>query len=847
MTLPLVLYLLLGVFVNADGDGFKCFNMPANTWGGVRKGCSTLSLGAKKCRMKRCITTTSKRGNARCKKFLCEEVPVWDRKKPCEDGEKVKWKLDGYEACPQSCGDDPKWTFGEGKKCGRLNSVKKCKETIGNDGRLGIMACAETCADARDCGLKQKKPHLMIILADDLGTAAVGYLRDMYKDHDWDTEERSKFGKAETHTPNIDRLANAGVKLARHYSFRICSPSRCSLQSGRLAVHVNTVNTGLGAYNEEDPFGGAAGVPRNMTCMAEVLKGAGYRTHAIGKWDVGMATPTHTPHGRGYDTWTGFYLHANKYWNKKLQIDAVGELDSCLNELTDFTEYGPMYSGPMRSKRLLTDDCKGSTEQDPVCYKEHAFKLRAKQIIKRHPIDEPMFMFYSFGLVHTPLEVPLWHLNKVAQLLKEEGLEDHDTFDLQNRARYAAMTYYMDEAIGEIEKALKDKGMWDDTLIMFVTDNGGPIYSPGSGNNYPLKGGKYSDWEGGVRVASFLSGGFVPKELEGKTYEGVVSIADWYATFAELAGVDPKDLVEDPKVTLANEAIDTDPALKNVPKLHHPDSRAVWQNILEDTNPRADNFHLSPTALMKYPYKFVMGRQPYTHHTGPMFPTCADMEDVSRTGPLFEDMKVLDVHCPMSLNETENDRLLMASLECEDGCLYNIVDDPTEQNELSGTSKEMMDMMEEMKKDLEALNVGNYAPERGEISMEMCTVGLGQGGFYGPFVDIEGFYSPLNPQPEVDPEILDVYKFVDDHRDAFIGMYKFMILYITKFHGWDNFELCEGDDIPPALTDDQIDEFIRATYEMCDTEGLEDCEDVMDIFGPIMHEQLPVLFGNYDF
>merc|ERR1712224_794371 len=114
------------------------------------------------------------------------------------------------------------------------------------------------------------------------------------------------------------------------------------------------------------------------------------------------------------------------------------------------------------------------------------------------------------------------------------------TYDLLSRKLYAAMVYYLDEAIGLFVEALKNRGnnMYENTLIVFISDNGGPVYVPGAANNFPLRGGKYGDFEGGVRGNAFVSGGYVPESARGSTFNGVVSIADWYTTFCRLAGAD---------------------------------------------------------------------------------------------------------------------------------------------------------------------------------------------------------------------------------------------------------------------------------------------------------------------
>jgi arylsulfatase I/J len=129
---------------------------------------------------------------------------------------------------------------------------------------------------------------------------------------------------------------------------------------------------------------------------------------------------------------------------------------------------------------------------------------------------------HAFHLIHTPLDVP------ASYLAKADSLISPSIFDSAGRRNYTAMVYYMDSVVGEIVSALKDKGIYDNTLIGLASDNGGPLYVPGSGNNHPLKGGKYSDWEGGVRTNALISGGYVPEEVRGTKYEGLVSIADWY-------------------------------------------------------------------------------------------------------------------------------------------------------------------------------------------------------------------------------------------------------------------------------------------------------------------------------
>jgi hypothetical protein len=131
-------------------------------------------------------------------------------------------------------------------------------------------------------------PHILFILVDDLGWGDVGF-------HSPGTPEVLQ-------TPTMDRLVQKeGMELNRHYVHSSCTGTRTSLQSGRFPVHVQT-----SLKNPEDP---SSGMPRNLTGVAEHMKKANYATHYVGKWDVGMASPKHTPKGRGYDTSLNYFEH----------------------------------------------------------------------------------------------------------------------------------------------------------------------------------------------------------------------------------------------------------------------------------------------------------------------------------------------------------------------------------------------------------------------------------------------------------------------------------------------------------------------------------------------------------
>ena len=140
-------------------------------------------------------------------------------------------------------------------------------------------------------------PHIIVLTVDDWGYFDVGYR-----------------GNAEALTPNIDALVASGIRLDRHYVYKFCSPSRSAFQTGRNPIHVNVLNLEPWVVNSSDPVSGFAGIPVNMTTVAEKMSAGGYRTAAVGKWDVGMASQAHTPVGRGFHESLGYFVHANDYW-----------------------------------------------------------------------------------------------------------------------------------------------------------------------------------------------------------------------------------------------------------------------------------------------------------------------------------------------------------------------------------------------------------------------------------------------------------------------------------------------------------------------------------------------------
>eukprot|EP00039_Didymoeca_costata_P020357 m.340990 g.340990 ORF g.340990 m.340990 type:complete len:528 (+) comp19698_c0_seq1:49-1632(+) len=523
---------------------------------------------------------------------------------------------------------------------------------------FALLACAALCCEMTSAAGSPPKPHILMLLADDFGWANAGWHRTPKDDP-----------MQEVKTPNMDNLVKNGIELDRAYSFKFCSPTRCALQSGRFPTHVNVLNLDMSVYNPKDPVSGFAGIPRNMTGMASVMKKAGYATHQTGKWDAGMATPDHTPQGRGYDTSLGYFHHANDYWTEHV------------GPYVDLWET----SMPAHGLNGTKDGSQGTsgTEED---YEEFKFLKFVLATIQAHDPTTPLFYNYDFHIVHEPLEVPGVYYNKF-DFIKND-YQSH-------RQTYAAMVNYMDGAIGNITDLLNSKDMFKDTIIFFQSDNGGPSFSGSShtANNWPHKGSKMSNWEGGVRVNAFVSGGYLqtnfPK-MVGTKLTGLVSIADYYATCAGIAGVDPTD---------------ERAAKANLPPI---DGLNMWPYFTGQVteSPRSFIFNDVDTAIKSMNgtlFKIINASTESACYMGPQYPN-----------------GTINPGCSQS--------------ECKDGCLFDIMKDPVEADNLA-TDSSYADVYKAMQGALTDMNKGFFDPERsGGPNSVPDAAAKAYGGFWGPFL-----------------------------------------------------------------------------------------------------------------
>ena len=296
----------------------------------------------------------------------------------------------------------------------------------------------------------------------------------------------SMHGSTHFPTPNIDSIAHNGVRFEQGYvSASVCSPSRAGLITGRyqqrFGHHLNIPPR----YSEEN------GLPVEEVTIADALDAQGYRTIALGKWHLGYAPKFH-PLSRGFNDYYGFLQGSRSY--KPLEK-------------------------PTKLNRLLRD--REPIEED-FGYMTDALGEEAAKYIDLHA-EEPFFMYLSFNAVHTPLHVAEGTLDSTSPELSEK------------RRRLAAMTMSLDNAVGDVLDALRRNELFNDTLVVFINDNGGQTRSGCS--NAPLRGRKGQPYEGGIRVP--LVAQWPGAWPSGEVYSHPVSALDLFPTALTAAGGDP--------------------------------------------------------------------------------------------------------------------------------------------------------------------------------------------------------------------------------------------------------------------------------------------------------------------
>ncbi len=282
-------------------------------------------------------------------------------------------------------------------------------------------------------------------------------------------------------TPQIDKLANNGIRFTdAHVSASVCGPSRAGLITGRYQQRFGF---------ECNPSADFTGVDLNEKTIADAMKSAGYATAAIGKWHLGDEFE-YQPNQRGFDYFWGFLAGGRNYFSNE-KNNVPGDTH-CTQENGKFQEFDGYLTDRLADKAI--------------------------DFIEKNK-EKPFFIYWAPNAVHTPMEATK---------------EDLALFDGHSRQTLAAMTWALDRAVGNITKKLEDENLLDNTLIFFLSDNGGAHNNQSS--NLPLKGFKGNKFEGGHRVPFFVHW---PQKLQGgKQFDGLTSSLDIFATCVDVANAE---------------------------------------------------------------------------------------------------------------------------------------------------------------------------------------------------------------------------------------------------------------------------------------------------------------------
>ncbi len=303
---------------------------------------------------------------------------------------------------------------------------------------------------------------------------------------------------SEIKTPHIDALAGHGVELDRYYAFPLCSPTRVALMTGRSPIRQGV----------DTPIGPNGGMPLDEHLLPQTLRAAGYQTFLTGKWHLGIERVASHPYRRGFDHSYGHLGAAVDYYTHIW----LGGLDWHRN--------GHVVREEGYSTELITAE--------------------AIDRITKRDTTAPMFLYVAFNAPHTPLQAP------------DRFLDRYPGIANPSRRHYAAMVSAVDDGVGQILAAIESEGIANETLVVWVSDNGGNFRAGAS--NEPFRGGKGSVFEGGIRVPGMIRW---PGVLaSGATFRQQITAHDWFQTLTSAVGVKPQNVK-------AFDGVDMWPALKD--------------------------------------------------------------------------------------------------------------------------------------------------------------------------------------------------------------------------------------------------------------------------------------------
>ena len=480
---------------------------------------------------------------------------------------------------------------------------------------------------------------------------------------------------AEIISPALARFATEGLVLSQYYAYRYCGPSRASLLTGRLPGH----GIAESMFSHATPNGYNA----NLTMLPAKLKAQGYATHAIGKWHCGFWQQRFLPTSRGFDTFTGYLGGSEDHYSQRAG-DSCGGSSTSTSSLSAVDLWQDRGDGTQPGG-TAAHGLNGSysaftyTELAVATIDKHAAAQQRRAAGAAPP--QPLFLYLALQNIHGPDQV------------EERFLAPYNASMYAARRTLNAMVSAADESVANVTAALQRNGMEDDTLVVVVSDNGGPIQEPGGnpspGNNYPLRGGKYSFYEGGINVVGMLKWPAALGGRAGAVYDGLLHAVDLYATLATLGGASADDT-----------------GVGRVPV----DGIDVWQALLTGApSPRQElllgmGFENTGSLRRADGMKLLVGHQRPAAWVGPRYP------NASTPSTVWPPAKV-----------------------CTPGCLYNLTADPREDTDLAAAQPELLQAMLARY----GVLVANLSAPNGEDARTQdpaaCAAAEAAGGWWSPW------------------------------------------------------------------------------------------------------------------
>lgn len=491
-------------------------------------------------------------------------------------------------------------------------------DRVTNDGLESVVTCS---ADESEVveeltaynqglpGFPDSQPNIFVVLVDDLGYHDVG------------------FTGAEYPTPAIDELFSEGVRLGALYGLPLCTPSRAAMFTGRFSWKM-----GMQWHEVLHPANMAA-VPLDVPILGEYLQEAGYANHYFGRWALGHAAAENRPLERGYDSFNGFLTLNDRSYNGV----EVAELSSPFDGMT------------------ILDWWDGEDPDDPdgvyndeYSYRKILDKLDELEAAQAAGDERPWHMVWSCQTVH----------NDITFSEPPEVPDLYAACDESNRELYCKRMVYLDYTLNNIFNSIKDKGWWDDSVVVFLTDNGASQADynddpdkPYYGSNLPFRGSKGTYYEGGIRLLSTIGGGWIPDERKGTVNVERHHISDITTTLADVA-----------QSKLAGR-LDMDG--KNIFFDDHNDHLIITLNPLTEITWLPLDPLASGTVVFWGEWKYIAFSLDWTPSPTHYITGWVD--------PVEEDLGLYD--------ETWDDCYVTTGdgLSLQSGCLYNIHDDPMEE------------------------------------------------------------------------------------------------------------------------------------------------------------------------